>query len=159
MGPAVIALAAYQAWAGAQAAEMNERNGKIQRDVNELEAKYIDMDAFNAEAYGYSEVAAYDPTVSKTIADQRTELAAHDVDLTYGTAAAIQEETRQIGEFNKMEIESQAHAKSLGLKQQARNVRLNGSLGQIANQNQSASMQAQGFANAAQTGIRAYSRT
>lgn len=122
----LYALAAFQIFSGAQQAESIRKNAELSQQVNDMNAKYAELDAYNAEISGYSNVARYENVIDSTVSQQKSALAANDTDVNFGTASQIQAETKLNGFLNKLDIKNQAHAQALGYMNQARNYRLAG---------------------------------
>lgn len=138
--PYVIAgAAAFQVVAGLHEAEMIRMNAEITRKINDMNARSLEEDAYQVEKYGESEIAAYQPTIMQTVADQRSALAAQGVDVNSASAMSIQNETRLTGFLNTIQMQREARAKALGIKRQARNVRMGSEA-----QSSASAMQAQG---------------
>lgn len=125
----IAAAAAYEVFSGIQQAEVIRQNAEITKQIANMNAEGLEYDAFKAEQHGMAEIAAYQPTIDSTIGEQRVAFAANNVDASYGTAAELQQETKLTGVLNTIAIQRQARARALGLKQQARNTRLNAQLG------------------------------
>lgn len=128
---AYAVLAGYQILSGMQQADAIRENAKITKQINELNAQYAEVDAWNAEQTGATEESRYQTTIDKTLAAQKVGLAAQDVDVNFGTAAEIQAETKLTGFLNQLDIRNQAHAKALGYTAQARNYRMGGAMQSI----------------------------
>lgn len=157
-GAGYAALAGVQIWSGLQQAEMIREQSKLTQRISELNALFAEQDAYEAEKAGESEAARYQTTIDQTVGDQRTTMAAQGVDINFGTAAALQEETRLTGFLNTIDIKNQARAKALGYKQQARNIRLNGAMGASQAEMNASAAVTSGLMGAAATGISAYKR-
>ena len=152
------ALAAYQLAAGFQQAQMIRDNADLQNRINELNAGFADKDAYEAEKLGYTEVARYQNVVDTTVGDQRAAYAAQGVDVSYGTAAEVQSETRLTGLLNMLDIQKQAREKALGFKNEARNIRLQGGMARSQAELNAAGAQNQGIIGAVGTGLSGYAR-
>ena len=152
------AYAAYNLYSAEQGAAQMEEAARKKREQDERNARLIEEDAYNVEIYGESEIAAYDPQVSNVLAQQRLAMATADVDLSYGTAAEIQGETKLTGQLNKFTIRREAAQKAKGLRQEAQQVRQGAANRQTeANANANA-VRNQSYAQAAETGLQLYSR-
>lgn len=121
---AYAALAGFQVWNGISQGNLIRANADIQREVGEMNSKFAELDAYEAEKYGYTEANRYQSTIDSTIEAQRMEYASKNVDVNFGTAAEVQKETRLTGYLNQLDIINQAHEKAIGLKRQAINYRL-----------------------------------
>ena len=71
-GPVAIgAMAAFQVWSGIQQGAMIRRQSKISQQLAEMNAKFAEYDAWEAEKAGYSEMARYQTMIDSTVAQQR----------------------------------------------------------------------------------------
>ena len=157
-GYAYAATGAFQLWSGIKQADLMRESGELTRQIAEMNAQYAELDAWEAEIFGATEAARYQTEVEKTISDQRTILAAQDVNITSGTAAELVEETKLTGFLNSLDIEAQGRAKAMGLRREAANFRIGGAQSAAqAELNAGASLRS-GVIGAAQSGISAYER-
>lgn len=158
-GPwAIAAVAAFQLISGYQQAEMIREQAQLKKKIDNMNADAADLDAFNAEADGYGGAARYQNVIDSTVSDQRTAYAANNVDVNYGTAAEVQTDTKITGMQNLMDIQKQARNKAYGYKQQAINIRLQGDYTVLQGNINASGAEAQGVANAINTGVTGYSR-
>ena len=127
---AAAALAAFQLVSSIQQAEAIRSQARLQKEIAEFNAQFAELDAYRSEQYGETDVARYQSEIDKTVGDQRVAYASQGVDVTSGTAAAIQAETKLTGFLNQLDIRTQAQAKVLGYKREALNIRLAGITGQ-----------------------------
>lgn len=159
MAVALIALAAFQVISAGQQAELQVRAGELDNKIAEMNARFIEQDAFEAESLGLTRAARYQNVIDATISDQRLAFASEDVDVSTGTAAAIQRETKLIGTLNILDIQRSGRLKALGLRDQASNVRLGGQFRLAQSVSDAAGTRAAGIGRGIQTGISAYSRS
>lgn len=152
-------MAALQLAGGYFAADNIKKTAKLNQDISDMNAEFAELDAYDAEVEGYSQTARYQSVVDKTLATQQAELAAADVDVSFGSAAAIQQETRFVAELNKMEIEKRAQEQSLGYKRQARDYRFGSFLQNVEAESRAAQVKFQAFAGAVKTGVSGYARS
>lgn len=151
-------LVAFQIYNGIKQAESIRQQARLTAKLNELNAQYIEYDAWQAEAFGQTEQARYQSEIDRVEGEQKVTFAANDVDINYGTAAELQGETRLTGVLNKIQIQNQATSRSLGLRREANNVRFRSIMQQAEAEASAQASITSGFANAAQTGISAYTR-
>lgn len=154
-----VGVAAYQIVSGFQQAEMVRENAKISREVAAMNADSAAIDARNAELDGMTQEARYQTVIDQTIGEQKVAFAAQGVDSNFGTASAIQAETKLTGELNKMDVRDRAHAEALGYKNQAGNIRLQSRMGGLQADTQASSIQNASILNAVGTGASGYTRT
>lgn len=162
MAPLVIAAAALgsmQIVGGLHQAEMIRRQAKLKEQIDEMNAQQADVDAFEAEKEGFSEIARYTNVVDSTIADQRVGYAAQNVDVNYGTAADVQNESRNIGMFNRLDMEKKARDRALGIRREARMTRLGSQLSRVGTEAQAGAAQFSGIVSGLSTGLSGYART
>jgi len=122
----LLVAAGFQIISGLQQSEMIKNQSRLTQLIAERNARYAEMDAWEAEKYGISQAARYDSVIEKTIGDQRVGFAAQNVDVNSGTAMAVQEETKLTGFLNMLDLQKNARAKAFGLKVEASNIRLGG---------------------------------
>lgn len=134
----MVGVAAFQVINGMQQAEVIREQGKIARDVANMNAEFAEVDAWHAEQDGQKTLAQYEGQVEQVISSQRNEFAAKDVDASFGSAAEVIADSKLAGMLNGMDIVNQAHEKALGYKREARSIRMGGAT-QMAQANLSAS--------------------
>lgn len=152
------ALAGLQIWSGLQEAEMIRRNARIQAQIDEMNAKYAELDAYKTEVAGESEIAAYQPVIDQTIGEQKTAFAAQDVDINFGTAADLINETKLTGFLNQLKLRQEARARAMGFRAEARQTRLGSQMRSSQADMSAASATTSGYVSAAATGLSAYAR-
>lgn len=155
---AYVALAAAQLLGGYQQADMIRQSADVQSSVNDLNARFSDIDAHNAEIAGESEVARYQHVIDSTVGAERSAFAANNVSVNYGTAGDIQADTKIVGMVNSLEIQRQGRERALGYTMQGINTRLGGHMIQLQAQMDAAAAQRTGILNAAATSISGYAR-
>ncbi len=150
------ALAAFQMMAGNQQADAIRRQAAFKQQIDNMNAGYADLDAYNAEKQGHTQSARYQNVIDSTVAEQRTGYASSNVDVNYGTAAQVQGESRLTGLMNALDIQRQAREKAFGYTVQGINYRLGGvtAVGQGAVDAYGAEQA--GVLNAARTGVSAW---
>ena len=157
--PYVIAGAAtFQLVAGLQEAEMIRKQAELTKKINKLNADAIDLDAYEVERQGYEEVANYEGVIKQTVGDQRAAWAASNVDVNSGIAQEIQGETKLTGFLNTLQIQNQARARALGIRRQARNVRMQGEMQEAASNLAAQGAQTGALLNAGGTAISGYAK-
>lgn len=152
------ALAAYQIWSAYNQAEVIRDQAELTKNIAEMNAKYAEIDAWEAEKYGYTESARYQSIVDQTVGEQRAAFAAQNVDVSFGTAKEIQQESKVTGFLNQLDMQRQARAKAMGLKFEASNYRVSGSMSQAQGGAQGNATMNAGFANAGATAVSGYGK-
>jgi hypothetical protein len=160
MAPLIAAagVAALQLFQGQGQAEAIRQNAEYQRQVGDMNARFAEVDAYEAEKFGYTEVGRYQNIIDSTVGEQRANYAAQNVDVNYGTAADVQTETKLSGFLNQLELQRQAREKAMGFRREARNLRLGTSLTVTGAQTNAAAAETSGLLNAAATGLSGYER-
>lgn len=156
---AYAGLAGLQLAGGYFAAQNIKRVAELNNDIADMNAEFAELDAYDAAIQGETEQAKYQSIVDATLAEQTALFAATDVEIGYGSADAIQEETEFIAELNKMEIENQANAQALGYAREARQFRVGGFLGTLSASQEAAAVKFQAVAAAGKTGLTGYQRS
>lgn len=126
MGAAVLALAGFQIISGIHQAETIRANAALSKEINEMNAEFAELDAYNAELNGLTQEARYQNVIDATLSTQKVALASQDIDINFGSAKEFAAETKLNGFLNQVDIRNQAHATALGYKAQARSLRLSG---------------------------------
>lgn len=157
-GALYAGMAGYQLASSYFAAQNIMDTAELNRDIAEMNAEFAEIDAWQAEREGESQAAQYQTVIDQTIGQQRASLAAADVDLEYGSASTIMDETEYIGRLNQMEMERQGELQAMGYKAQARQYIMQGALGYSQSSMQASQTMIQGVAGAAQTGLTGYER-
>lgn len=138
------AMAGLQLLSGVQQANNIQRQAELQKQLDQFNIEQAQLDAFNAEADGYTQMARYQNVINAIDSTQRNTYYANDVNPNFGTAADIQADTKLTGQLNLLDIQSQAHQRALGYKKQANNMRGQSELNSIG-----ASLQASSTRSAA----------
>lgn len=158
-GYAMAGIAAFQVWSGLQQAQMIRAQGKINEHIANVNAKYIEKEAWEAEQFGFTVSARYQANVDQVLADQRTVFEASGIDPDSGTAGELVEETKLNAFLNTLDIQKQARKRALGLKFQASNVRLGAFSSQLQSEINASATERTAIINAANTGLSGYLRS
>jgi hypothetical protein len=151
-------LAGAQLIGGYQQADAIKGSADVQQSINNLNANYQELDAFNAQKAGYSQAARYQTVVDSTIAKQRVDEAAGGQAVGYGTAATAEGDSKLTGMLNVMEIQRQARESAHGYQVQAINTRLGGQMTQLQAGMDASAAENRGFTSALSTGVSGYER-
>ena len=157
-GYAYAGLAGLQLAGGYFASQNIKETAALNRDIAEMNAEFAELDAYDAKLEGVTQKAKYQKEIDITLSEQQAAMTAADIDVTYGSAAEIQKETRFIAELNKMEIDKQAEEQALGYKREARGIRFNSFLEYQKAKKEAASVMFQSAMGAAKTGLSGYGR-
>lgn len=153
---AYLALAALQLVGGFQQADITRKNGDLQYDIADMNAKFAELDAFNSIATGQGTAAKYATTVNQTQAADKAAYASEGVDVNYGTAKNVESDNRVAGLNNTLQIQRQAQNQAVGFQTQAINIRLGGHMTQLQSNLNAASQESSGIMKAISTGVAGY---
>lgn len=150
-------LAAYSMYSANAQAEAVEEQARIQRMIAEENAKLAEFDAWQAEAFGATQMARYQSDLDRVSADTRVTAAALGADITQGSLSEVVAEQRLTGQLNLIDIENQAFEQAQGYRRQATQYRQQGAaIATEASARASATRDA-GLMQAAEIGVRAAS--
>jgi len=147
------AMAGLQLLSGVQQANNIQRQAELQKKLDQFNIEQAEIDSFNAEADGYTQMARYENVINAIESTQRNTYYAADVDPNFGTAADLQTDTKLTGQLNLLDIQSQAHQRALGYKKQANNMRGQSGMNQIGADLQSSTARNTAILGAANTMI------
>lgn len=153
---AALALAAVQLIGGYQQADIIRKNGDLQTNVNNLNAQFADLDAFNATKSGYSTAARYQSVVDQTQGAVRGAYASEGVAVGYGTAGEVEKDNHIAGLMNTLQIQRNARDTAMGYQTQAMNIRLGGQMTQLQSSLSASASESSGALKAIGTGITGY---
>lgn len=151
-------MAALQLAGGYFAAQNIKATAELNNDIADMNAEFAELDAYDAQVEGHTAQARYQSVIDNTLADQDTLLRAADVDVNFGTAATVVEESKFNAKLNLMEIEKQANQQALGYTRQARDIRLGSAMATADAKTRAGQAMFQGAMGAAQTGLTGYKR-
>lgn len=149
-------LAGAQLIGGYQQADAINNGAKVQQSISDMNARFADLDAFNANKAAGGKAARYQSMVDATVAKQRSTLASQKVDVNYGTAADVQTESKLTGNLNVLEIQRQGADQARGYQMQAINTRLGGQMGLLQASMDASAAVNRGVTGALSTGISGY---
>src|SRR5438445_632081 len=116
---AYLALAGLQLVGGYQQADIIRQNATLQSNIADMNAKYAQVDAYNAIESGYGNANKYAGQVDTAISSEREAYASADVDIKYGTAKDVESDNRIAGLENVLQIQRQAQNAAAGYEAQA----------------------------------------
>ncbi|WP_313338504.1 virion core protein, T7 gp14 family [Stutzerimonas nitrititolerans] len=117
-----VAISLVSGMMGAQNAK---QQGAFQEAMAEQNAAYKEAAARDAEKRGAVDADRYRRNVGQLIGTQRAGFAANGIDVNSGTAAEIQDDTAEIGEFDALTIANNAAREAWGYRVGADNDRMN----------------------------------
>jgi len=153
---AAAGLAALQLAGGYFASQNIKESARLNQDIANMNAEFAELDAYDAITEGYTQQARYQTVIDQTLSEQNLALAAADVDINYGTAATMVDETKFTGQMNLMEIQKQAEEKALGYKAQARSFLSAGAMNRADAEAKAAGVMFNSVVGAAQSGLSGY---
>lgn len=153
MSAAVVGL---QLAGGYFASQNIKETARLNQDIANMNAQFAELDAYDAITQGYTEQAKYQAVIDKTLGEQQLIQTAQDIDVNYGTASAVQSETKFTAEMNLMEIQKQAEERALGYKKQSRDYRTSGAMQRAEGDQRASAVRFNAIAGAAQTGLSGY---
>jgi hypothetical protein len=153
-----VGVAAFQLTSGLQQAETIRENGKLTREIADMNAEFAEIDSFHAEQDGGTQAAAYEGKADQVQSDQVVAYTSKDVDVSFGTAAEVIADSKLATFLNVVDIKNQAHRKALGYKDQARQYITGGVLAQAQSQLNASATQNSAIIGAATTAASGYSK-
>lgn len=156
---AALGLAAFQVASGYQQGEMMRENARFKKEIDDLNIESAQVDAFNAEKEGWTQQARYKNVIDSTVSEQRSDFAAKGVDVNYGSAAELQDESKLTGYLNLIDIQKKANERAQGFRREAANTFLSSSLSFRQSESEASAKQMSGLMTGAGTAISGYSRS
>lgn len=153
------ALAGLQLAGGYFASQNIKATAELNRDIAEMNAEFAELDAYDSLVQGDTNKAMYQKQIDDTIAEQSAIMNAQDIDVNFGTAAGVTQETRFVGQLNLMSIQKDAQMTALGYERQARDIRLGAQLQYASDRNRAGQAMFQGITQAAGTGLSGYAKS
>lgn len=127
MGTAGLAgLSIAQAYGQGEAIKARADYQNTMSEINARNAEYMGKKAIER---GNKSAAAHRSKVNQMIGAQKAAYAAGGVEVGYGSAQKVQEQTRELGYDDAITIENNAFLESMGYQQSAFNQRQAGSMG------------------------------
>jgi len=99
--------------------------GKFEALQHETNARFASMQANEVIKQGNVLAQQNDTKIKKLLGSQRARLAAQGIELDSGSAAEVQEVTRELGQLDSANIRNNAWRQAFGFKQQALQDRFN----------------------------------
>ncbi len=146
------AAGAANTYGQAQAARGQQSYSNAMTQVN---SGWNAMDQRNVLARGDIAGSRARAGYNQLAGQQRAAFAGNGVDVNSGSAAAVQSETRALGEIERMQIQQQAYAQALGLKSENLAAVGQNRMRQIATKNAINQSYASAAMNVGQAGVRA----
>lgn len=152
---ATVAAGGYQAYQQHQAGKSARRQGDYEADIFDLNAANADAMAKDAVARGAEAAGRFRTGVKGLIGAQRANLAAQGLDITSGSAAAVQEDASYLGELDAQQILMNARREALGYETQAANLRQQAELTRMGGRNQQRAANTAAVGTLLTTGVQA----
>jgi len=147
---------ALRLWSSYQQAEMIREQTEIANNIADINAKYAEIEADRAEAFGQTKAARMQTVADKVLGRQKAKFAAAGVDADFGTAKSIVEESELNTFFNIQDIQKAARNRARGLRNEASNTRIQSFMRGLEAESEAQATQTRGIASAAQSGLQAY---
>ncbi len=109
-----------------------EAQGNYQNAMAKINSGFAEDAAIDSERRGYSNANKAITEARKLKGSQRAAYAASGVDVNYGSAARVQNETEFQGELDALTIKTNAFRESLGYKMKALDYRTQGEMAKIS---------------------------
>lgn len=123
MGAAALpALIGIQVGSSILQSEAQRNQAKFQSEMMLKNARESERMAARAMDLGEKEAKKYSQQINQLVGRQRAGFAASGVDVNFGTAAAVQKETRDIGFQDVENIRTNAFMTAMGYKTQAQDL-------------------------------------
>lgn len=126
MGAAGAGIAVLQLGQAYGQAQSMEAMGKYQKAMSEINARNAEIQAQDAIKRGDEAASEYSKKVNQTVGAQRTAYASQGVDIGYGSAKEIQQETYEIGARDAQTIRNNAFLEAMGYRAQAQEISRSG---------------------------------
>ena len=123
MGAAALpALIGIQVGSSILQSEAQRNQARFQADMMQKNAREAERMSARAMDLGEKEAKKYSQQINQLVGRQRAGFAASGVDVNFGTAAAVQKETRDIGFQDVENIRTNAFMQAMGYKTQAQDL-------------------------------------
>lgn len=119
---ALLALIGIQVGSSILQSEAQRNQAKFQSEMMLKNAREADRMAARAMDLGEKEAKKYSQQINQLVGRQRAGFAASGVDVNFGTAQAVQKETRDIGFQDVENIRTNAFMTAMGYKTQAQDI-------------------------------------
>ena len=144
MSKAHLILAGYQVASSLAQADLIDKQNDLNTYIREQNAEFLEIDKRNQELDDQEAINRYQTQIQAVEASQKAAFAARGVDTGFGTAREIVQESKINALLNTIDLQANARAKSMGMKNQLSNYRL-----QTGMQEMQGNLQAQSTRNAA----------
>lgn len=150
---ASLGLTAYGTYTGIESQGIQ---GQFQRKMYDINSQIAGYKAEDAIKRGEEESSNYQKKVAGVVGSQRAALAANGVDVNYGTAQEMQDETRSMGALDALRIKNNAMLEAWGYKTEAANLGGSSAFSSLAQSNTQRNMLLTGGLRAAEYGSQIY---
>jgi hypothetical protein len=118
-----MGISAYSTWKAGQAAkqagEHQQEAANSQADLTDTNADTSTAQAEDAIARGAEEESRFRTQVRGAIGSQRAQIAANNIDVSYGSAVDVQADAAQLGELDALTVRTNAAREAWGYNVQA----------------------------------------
>lgn len=131
-------------------------NSYYQAGVSKLNAQLADMKSEDAIDRGGIQARDYQKEVDNMISDQRVAYGSQGIDVNFGSAADVQQQTREQGAMNVLKIKNNAYLEAWGYKSEAINDTAQGKFTQVSGDANARNTLITGGMNSLSYGLQAY---
>jgi hypothetical protein len=121
------------------------------RKISEINESYTMAKSDDAIRRGEQEVESHRSKVRQLVGSQKAALAASGVDISSGSAAQIVDQSERLGELDAITLKNNAWREAYGYKVEAKNIRIQGMMGQATAATQARNTLVSGGLNAVTT--------
>ena len=114
-----LALGALEIFRGFQDAEAIDSTARVNRLISQINVDRLEYEAYERERYGQELALRQVGEADKVIGAQRAAFASKGVDVSGGTARAVQAESRLTARLNAIDIEENARRQAFGIRRRS----------------------------------------
>lgn len=151
MGAASIAIAGLQLFQASGQATSTRAMGQYSKAMSEINARNAEIKSKKAIEQGDEAAAEYRKKVNQTVGSQKTAYAASGVEVGYGSAKDIVQETYEIGANDAIKIKNNAYLAALGYEAEAQESSRRGRMAEVGSRIEANNTLIAGGLQAAQT--------
>lgn len=126
-GAATAGLQLFQAYGQSEALKAQ---GNYQYEMSKINARNMEKQAKRSIELGEKSAESYQKKIKSLVGQQKTGYAGGGVDVSFGSARQVQQETMEIGAQDAAEIRNNAFLEAMGYESQAQQTRREGRMAQ-----------------------------
>lgn len=131
MGAGAAVIAGLQLFQASGQARGMKAMGNYQKAMSEINARNAQIKAKNTIEQGDESAQEYRKKVNQTVGSQKAAYAGAGVDVGYGSAQQIAQETYEIGAQDALKIKNNAYLAALGYEAEAQEMSRQGRMAQV----------------------------